>query len=210
MNELKSILKCIHRSVAKLKGKPIGLANQKVDTDDNTIKIYDIEIPDMKPEGKKIYKWTILNKIIEEWKVRFGKGRWNGDILTERDIKGSDSCYFVMTMNFAKKVVQTVYLISRKILSAVWTEQIFDCDDFYKLIAGLVSLILYKAGVRGCGAGIGLLKIDYYKGNKLVGHALNFLPIWENANIVLYLYEPQNTNIYKISNPDLQIHFFDM
>lgn len=210
MSELNNILKIIHNSIAKLKNKPIGLANQEINSEDNSIKIYDIEIPDMKPEGKKIYKWSILNKIIDEWKDRFGNGRWNGIIITEDDIHGSDSCYFCMNMDFAIKVTETAYMISRKILDAIWTEQIFDCDDFFKLINGLVALILYKAGIRGCGAGIGMLKIDYHKGNKLVGHALNFLPLWNNNQIDLYLYEPQNTNIYKMIDPDIQIHFFDM
>ena len=210
MSNLKRNLELIHQSVAKLQKKPIGLARQQItDKNDGKIMINGVEVTGFSPSGIVKHCYALRHSLKKQWDGHFSKGRWNRIKMTAKDVTMSDANYFCMSKAFAKKVCVFAYQISRSLLDMVWTEEITDCDDFMKLIAGLMAVILYKSSVRNAGAGVAMVKINYYDGGVLCGHALNAVPIWENGAIRWYLLESQNAHIYEISQ-DTEIHFLDM
>lgn len=175
----------------------------------------EINIPDISLSGRNIFGGLIRKKIINQWSDYFDPGiRRN---FTKEDIYYSDSSYRVLYRYSAEELVDAIYDILRKSFDLKWTKQVFDCDDFADLADALASVIALKNGLYGVGIGIATIKIGFTnKFNQRAGHALNFLPIYEQ-NVGLYFYEPQSKDILKIQDyinhnniSNLTIRQFDM
>lgn len=196
------------KAIAKSRVKSVFIELKKVNYYNDSL-IDTLEIAELKPSGKPFSRSDVLRTFDEQWGQFYGKGRWGGKEFTRSNYTGSDSSYYCMSLNFCVKVINIVNHIIREIFKAVWTEQIFDCDDFANMSKAILAWVLFQCGIRNDGAGVGVIKVDYEQDGKLSGHALNCLPIYDNDKLKWFLYESQNTDIYAFPK-DWQIHFFDI
>lgn len=198
----------LFKDIIKSRAKSIFIELKKLNYYNDSL-IDNINTDDLKPSGKPFSRSDVLQAFDEQWSKYYSDGRWNGKEFTRSNYTGSDSSYYCMSLKFAVEVIKLTNKIIREIFKAVWTEQIFDCDDFAGMAKAIVAYILYKCGIRNDGAGIGIIKVDWKENDKLSGHALNCLPIFDNDKLKWFLYESQNTDIYAFPK-DWQIHFFDI
>ena len=137
--------------------------------DRNLLKLLEksIQIPTIKlQETPEEIWWNTLESVVKD----------QCDVI---EIEIADYAYWTVSKQEFERILKQ---INEKI-KATWTEEIFDCDDFALLMAGLVAYTCYKSGFKKQLAfGIAWSNV----------HAFN---IFVDKNHTVWIWEPQTASI---------------
>ena len=181
----------------KLKDSLMGIrpkARQSIDDKQNII-LDGVEVPSCNMEGEVLSHLSVKEYINAGW-----KGYYRNNI----SFQVSDMQYEIFNKKQMQILAMECYLFMKKFLPIEWTKEITDCDDFMALYKGIFAVILWNSGIRNAGSCVGGVKIKTDKG----GHALNFTLI--NEGYTLYLIEPQNGKLYKLTDKSTEIFYLDI